>query len=65
MRKILVVYHWLHKYGNGYGNVDFTVDYDVPSIENIREMERQICETYKFKNVVILNIINLESEGEE
>ena len=61
-KQILVVYHWLSKYGNGFGNVDFSCDYDVPSIENIREMERQICETYSFDNVVVLNIIELGNE---
>ena len=64
-KQILVVYSWLSKYGNGFGNVDASCDWDVPSMENIREMERQICENYSFDNVVILNIIKLADKEEE
>lgn len=66
MRKILVVYIYLTKHGLGYGNIDFTVNYDVPTLESIREIERQICESYCFDKVVVTNIINLcESEDTE
>ena len=58
-KQILVVYQWLHKTGSGIGNVDFTVDYNVPTIENIREMEQQICESYGYAKAVIMNIIEL------
>ena len=62
-RKILVVYQWMHKTGNGIGNVDVTINYNVPTIESIREIERQICELYGFAKVVVINIIELgESE---
>ena len=64
-KQILVVYLYMHKQGSGIGNVDFTVDYDVPSMANIREMERQICETGHFDNVVVLNIIDLAGESED
>jgi hypothetical protein len=66
MRKILVVYSYTSKYGHGNGNVDFTINYDIPTIENIRDMERQIRESCGFDNVVVLNIIPLgESEYTE
>lgn len=67
--KFLAVYHWLSKYGQGFGNVDFTCVGNTPTIEVIREIERQIREANCFNNVVILNIIMLaynkdfESEG--
>jgi hypothetical protein len=57
--KILVVYHWSHKYGYGFGNTDATVSNDVLSIEDIREIERQICEANSFAKVVVLNIVEL------
>ena len=65
MRKFLVVYSYLSKYGLGYGNIDFTCNYDVPTMKNIREMERQIREKFYFDNVVILNIIELNNEESE
>ena len=63
-KQILVVYSWDSKYGNGFGSVNFTVGYDVPSIKDIREMERQIREANGFDAVAVLNIIDLR-ESEE
>mgnify|MGYP003530612092 CR=1 FL=1 len=57
--QVLVVYSWERKRKSGFGSVDFTVDGDIPTIDSIRDMEKQICEKYKFKNVIILNIIEL------
>jgi hypothetical protein len=65
MKTILVVYSYASKYGHGFGNVDFTCNYDVPKIENIREMEKQIRESCNVDNVAILNIIELGSEDTE
>ena len=65
-KQILVVYKWKNETGSGFGNVNFTVDFNVPTIEDIREIERQICKSYYFDNVVVLNIIELgESEDTE
>jgi hypothetical protein len=65
MKQILVVYSWISKYGNGFGNVDASCNWDVPSLENIRDIERQIRENYSFDNVVVLNIINLADKQSE
>lgn len=65
MKRILAVYSWMSKHGNGFGNVDVSCNWDVPSMESIREIERQIRESYCFDNVVILNIIKLADKEEE
>lgn len=57
--QVLVVYSWERKRRSGLGSVNFTVNGDIPTIDSIRDMEKQICEKYEFKNVVILNIIQL------
>lgn len=62
MNKILVVYYWLSKYGNGYGNSEIAHNSKTLNIDTIREIERKIRETHCYDNVVIINIINLESE---
>lgn len=64
-KQILVVYSWLSKHGKGFGNVDVSCNWDVPSMEDIREIERQIRENYCFDNVVILNIIKLADKEEK
>jgi hypothetical protein len=58
-KKILVVYSWVSNHENGLGNVTCTVGFDVPSHENIREIEQQIREANGFVAVVVLNIIDL------
>lgn len=63
-RKILVVYYWMSKHGNGFGNVDFTTNWGTPYIESIRDIERQLREMYGFDGVVVLNIIDLGVEEE-
>ena len=65
MKTILVVYSYSSKRGGGFGNVVFTCDYDVPNLQNIREMEEQIRESCNFDSVVVLNIIELGSEDTE
>jgi predicted RNase H-related nuclease YkuK (DUF458 family) len=65
MKSILVVYAFEHEHQMGYGNIDFTVNYDVPRISSIREMERQICEKFKFDHAVIMNVIKLDEEIED
>ena len=62
MRKILVIYTYMSKKEYGWGSIDFTCDYDVPTIENIREMEQQIREKFNYNSVAILNIIKLKNE---
>ena len=64
-RKILVIYHWKKGYISGYGNVDCTVVGDGLSMENIREIERQICENNHLSVVIVLNIIELPGESED
>lgn len=64
-KKILAVYSWVSNQENGLGNVICTVGFDVPSIENIREIERQIREANGFCAVVVLNIIDLRESEED
>lgn len=64
-RKILVIYHWKKGYQSGYGNVDCTVVGGGLSMENIREMERQIREHNHCSSVIVLNIIELPGESED
>lgn len=68
-KKFLAVYSWSGKHGHGWGNIDFTCNYDYPTMESIRDMERQIRVKNKLENVAVLNIIKLaddeESEGGE
>lgn len=65
MKQILVVYSYASKYGHGFGNVDFSFDGNIPTINAIREIERQISEKYCLGNVVVLNIIELAEESED
>ena len=65
MKEILVVYHWTQRYKAGYGHVNASVEYDVPNIENIREIERQICERFNFDSAVVLNVLELKKESED
>ena len=64
-KKFLAVYSWLSKYGNGFGNCDFTCNYDYPTMESIRDMERQIREGNGFSQVAVLNIIKLADEEDK
>lgn len=68
-KKFLAVYSWSAKYEKGLGNVDFTCNCDYPTMESIRDMERQIRENNNLEKVAVLNIIKLaddeESEGGE
>lgn len=64
-KKFLAVYSWLGKKGHGFGNIDFICNYDYPTMESIRDMERQIREKNKLEKVVVLNIIKLADEEEE
>ena len=63
MKRILVVYYYMAKHGYGYGNSDITVNFDNPTIEDIREIEHQICESLHYAQVVVLNIIELAKES--
>ena len=65
MREKLVAYFWCAKHGHGYGNSEITVNFDVPTIENIREIEHKICESLCYKQVIVLNIIDLAKGNEE
>ena len=65
MKQFLIVYSWISTYGSGFGNVECSCNYDVPRIEDLREIERQIREANNFSNVCILNIIRLEDKQEE
>jgi hypothetical protein len=64
-KKILVVYHWTKGYQHGYGNVSCTDEGDAFGMEEIREIERQICEAQHYGSVVLLNIIELAEESED
>ena len=59
MRNILIVYYWVSKKGNGYGSTTADVNFDTPTFEAIRDMERQLCNTFNYSQVAIINIINL------
>lgn len=63
-KKILVVYSWLSKYGHGFGNVDCDISHLPPTINDIREIERQMREANAYDQVAVINIIDLESEEE-
>ena len=65
MKQILIVYRYYSKYGSGLGNVDVTVSFDSPSIKDVREIERKICEAYHYDKVVVLNVIELAEESED
>lgn len=65
MKAFLVVYFYSVRGEQGYGNINFTCNYDTPTIESIRDTEKQIREANHFDGVVILNIIKLESEDTE
>ena len=65
MRKKLVAYYWYAKHGYGYGNSEITVNFDVPTIENIREIEHKICESLCYNQVIVLNVIELANERED
>ena len=62
MSKLFIVYCYLSKHGHGYGNAEIDVNSKRLTIDAIREMERKLCESYCYENVVIINIIDLESE---
>lgn len=65
MKELLVIYVWKNKYEHGYGNAYYTVDGDVLTSKNIRELERQLCEKFNYEGVVVLNIIELGDEEQE
>ena len=62
MSKLFIVYCYLTKHGHGYGNAEIVVSSKKLTIDDIREIERKLRESYCYDNVVIINIINLESE---
>lgn len=62
MNKLFIVYCYLSKHGHGYGNAEIVVSSKKLTIDNIREIERKLRESCCYDNVVIINIINLESE---
>ena len=62
MNKLFIVYCYLSKHGHGYGNAEIVVNSKRLTIDAIREIERKLRESYCYENVVIINIINLESE---
>lgn len=64
-KKFLAVYQWVGNQGYGFGNIDFTCNYDHPTIESIRDAEKQIKEKIGYSSVVLLNIIRLADEDEE
>jgi len=64
MNKLFIVYYFISKHGHGYGNAEIVVSTKKLSIDAIREIERKLRDSYCYDNVVIVNIINLESEDD-
>lgn len=59
MHTYFIYYTLISKQGqSGDGNIDVTVDSKIDSIEKIRELEKELIETYEFKSLVITNFIH-------